>query len=122
MIYITALAVTKVSILVFYLKVFPKRSFRIWVYLLIGLNICYALAYDLVLVFQCSPIDGAWRAWDQEYEAKCISINILGWSAAAINIALDLATIILPLPELLRLSMSIKRKLQIMLMFAVGFL
>ncbi|KAI1852284.1 hypothetical protein JX265_006334 [Neoarthrinium moseri] len=119
--YITSLALTKVSILLFYLKVFPKRSFRICVYILIGLNIAYALGYDLVLIFQCSPIDGAWRSWDGEYNAKCISINILGWSAAAINIALDLGTIILPLPELFQLSMSMKKKVQILLMFAVGF-
>jgi hypothetical protein len=120
--YITALALTKVSILIFYLKVFPKRSFRTCVYILISMNISYAMAYDFALIFQCSPIDGAWRAWDREYEAKRISINILGWSAAAINIALDLATIILPLPQLLELSMSLYKKVQIMLMFAVGFL
>ncbi|KAH8199303.1 hypothetical protein TruAng_006539 [Truncatella angustata] len=121
MLYITALALTKVSILFFYLKVFPKRSFRISAYVLIALNICYALGYDLVLTFQCSPIDGAWLSWDGEYNAKCVSINILGWSAAAINIALDLATIILPLPELFQLSMSWKKKVQILLMFMVGF-
>lgn len=121
MLYITSLALTKVSILFFYLKVFPKRSFRICVYILIGLNICYALGYDLVLVFQCSPINGAWLSWDGEYDAKCVSINILGWSAAAINIALDLATILLPLPELFQLSMSWKKKVQILLMFMVGF-
>lgn len=122
MIYITALAITKVSILFFYLKVFPKRSFRITAYVLIGLNISYAVGYDLVLLFQCAPINGAWLGWDGEYSAQCISINILGWSAAAINIALDLATIILPLPELFQLSMSWKKKLQILLMFTVGFL
>ncbi|KAK9778379.1 hypothetical protein SCAR479_04781 [Seiridium cardinale] len=121
MLYITSLALTKVSILFFYLKVFPKRSFRIGVYILIALNICYALGYDLVLIFQCSPISGAWLSWDGEYEAKCVSINILGWSAAAINIALDLATIVLPLPELFQLSMSWKKKIQILLMFMVGF-
>ncbi|KAH8662479.1 cfem domain-containing protein [Xylariales sp. PMI_506] len=120
LLYITALALTKISILFFYLKVFPKRSFRICTYTLIGLNICYGLGYDLILIFQCHPIQGAWLRWDGEYEATCVSINTLGWSAAAINIFLDLATIILPLPELFRLSMSWKKKAQIILMFAVG--
>jgi hypothetical protein len=122
LLYITALALTKVSILFFYLKVFPKRSVRISVYVLIGLNILYNLSYVLILVFQCNPINGAWLGWTGEYTGKCISINILGWSAAAINIALDLATIILPLPELYRLSMSYKKKAQIMIMFTIGFL
>ncbi|KAK8137908.1 CFEM domain-containing protein [Apiospora sp. TS-2023a] len=121
MIYITSLSLTKVSILCFYLKVFPARSFRNVAYVLIGLNLVYALTYDLLLAFQCQPIDGAWLFWDGEYKAKCISINVLGWSAAGVNIVLDLATIILPLPQLFQLSMSLKKKAQIVLMFAVGF-
>ncbi|KAK7951030.1 CFEM domain protein [Apiospora aurea] len=121
MIYITSLALTKVSILCFYLKVFPARSFRNVAYVLIGLNLVYAITYDFLLAFQCQPIDGAWLFWDGEYKAKCISINVLGWSAAGVNIGLDLATIILPLPSLFQLSMSMKKKAQIVLMFAVGF-
>ncbi|OTA99779.1 hypothetical protein M426DRAFT_324849 [Hypoxylon sp. CI-4A] len=120
-IYIMALALTKVSILLFYLKVFPKRSFRITAQILIGMNLLWAVTYDLLLIFQCQPIDGAWKFWDNEYNAKCISINILGWSAAATNIGFDLAVIVLPLPELFQLSLSLKKRLQIIAMFAVGF-
>ncbi|KAI2464576.1 hypothetical protein F4781DRAFT_425462 [Annulohypoxylon bovei var. microspora] len=120
-IYITALAMTKISILFFYLKVFPKRSFRICAWSLICINLLYALTYDFLLIFQCNPISGAWQSWDGEFESKCISINILGWSAAALNIALDLAVIILPLPALFGLSLSLRKRLQIMAMFAVGF-
>ncbi|OIW22621.1 hypothetical protein CONLIGDRAFT_606681 [Coniochaeta ligniaria NRRL 30616] len=121
MVYVTSLSLTKVSILFFYLKVFPGRGFRYCVYTLIALNVCYAIVFDLLLAFQCNPIPGAWRSWDGTFEAKCISINLLGWSAAAINIVLDLAVITLPLPELFRLSMSLKKKIQIIMMFAVGF-
>ncbi|KAI1776627.1 hypothetical protein F4818DRAFT_411256 [Hypoxylon cercidicola] len=121
LLYITALALTKVSMLFFYLKVFPKKSFRNCTYALIFLNLAYAVTYDLLLIFQCNPISGAWRTWDGEFKAQCISINGLGWSAAAINIALDLAVIALPLPELFRLSLSLRKRLQIIAMFAVGF-
>ncbi|KAI1098890.1 hypothetical protein F4804DRAFT_323539 [Jackrogersella minutella] len=121
LIYITSLALTKVSVLFFYLKVFPKRSFRLCAWALISINLVYAITYDFLLIFQCNPISGAWRFWDGEFEAKCISINVLGWSAAAINIALDLAVIILPLPALFGLSLSLRKRLQIMAMFAVGF-
>ncbi|KAI1505266.1 hypothetical protein F5X99DRAFT_430529 [Biscogniauxia marginata] len=121
MIYIAALSLTKVSILLFYLKLFPKRSFRICTWFLIAANIIYALTYVFLLIFQCNPIQGAWLFWDGEFEAQCLSINVLSWSAAAINILLDLAVIILPLPELFQLSLSLRKKLQIMAMFAVGF-
>ncbi|KAI0388082.1 hypothetical protein F5Y04DRAFT_286980 [Hypomontagnella monticulosa] len=121
LIYITSLALTKVSILFFYLKVFPKRSFRLCCYALIIMNLVYAATYDFLLIFQCDPIPGAWKFWDGEFEAKCISINVLAWSAAAINIALDVAVIVLPLPELFKLSLSLRKRLQIIAMFAVGF-
>ncbi|KAI4860998.1 hypothetical protein F4820DRAFT_83025 [Hypoxylon rubiginosum] len=121
LLYITVLALIKISMLFFYLKVFPKKSFRICTYALILINLVYAVVYDLLLIFQCNPISGAWRTWDGEFEAQCISINGLGWSAAAINIALDLAVIFLPLPELYKLSLSLRKRLQIMAMFAVGF-
>ncbi|KAI1764254.1 hypothetical protein GGR53DRAFT_494441 [Hypoxylon sp. FL1150] len=121
LIYITALALTKISMLFFYLDVFPKKSFRICTYALIVINFTYAVTYDLLLIFQCNPLSGAWRTWDGEFEAQCISVNVLGWSAAAINIALDLAVIVLPLPELYSLSLSLRKRLQIMAMFAVGF-
>lgn len=42
--------------------------------------------------------------------------------AAGLNLVLDLAVLILPLPELARLSMSLRKKLQILAMFCVGFL
>lgn len=42
--------------------------------------------------------------------------------AAALNLALDLAVLILPLTELWKLSMTLRKKLQILSMFCVGFL
>lgn len=120
MLYITSLSVTKVSILFFYLKVFPGQGFRYCVFALIALNVAFAVVYGLLLAFQCRPIAGAWKSWDGTFDAKCININVIGWSAAAINILLDLAVIVLPLPALFRLSMSWKKKIQIVLMFTVG--
>jgi hypothetical protein len=92
------------------------------VYTMIGLNTGYALAFGLAVVFQCQPLDGAWRSWDGEYQANCVNINYLGWSGAAVNIFFDIATLVLPLQVLAQLSMSMRKKIQILAMFAVGFL
>lgn len=91
-------------------------------WILIGLNVAYFIAFELVSIFQCTPIEGAWRAWDKEFPAKCNNINMQGWMAAILNIVLDVATLCLPLWELYKLSLSRKKKIQIMLMFSVGFL
>ncbi|RYP16733.1 hypothetical protein DL765_004969 [Monosporascus sp. GIB2] len=121
-IYVTSLGLTKVSILLFYLTVFPKRSFRLWAHALIVANVMYAVVFSCLLAFQCRPIAGAWLAWDREFEAECISLNVIGWSGAAANIALDVATLALPMPQLFALSMSRRKKVQIIGMFALGFI
>ncbi len=116
------LSLTKASILLFYLTVFPKRSFRAAARLLIAGNAAYAVVFGCLMLFQCRPVSGAWRAWDDADGAQCISINMIGWSGATANIALDLATLALPMPELVALSMSRRKKVQIIGMFALGFL
>ncbi|KAF7558016.1 hypothetical protein G7Z17_g316 [Cylindrodendrum hubeiense] len=121
LLYLGVLPVTKISILLFYLKIFPGAGFRIACFIFIGLNVAYFIAFELVSIFQCTPIEGAWRAWDKEFPAECRNINMQGWMAAIINIVLDLGTLILPLRELWRLNMSWRKKIQIILMFCVGF-
>ncbi|GJC80387.1 hypothetical protein ColLi_03225 [Colletotrichum liriopes] len=122
LLYLGALPVTKISILLFYLKIFPKREIKLGCWVLIGLNVVYFIVFELISIFQCTPVEGAWRAWDKEFPAKCNNINIQGWAAAIANILLDLATLILPLRELYNLSLSTKKKVMVMMMFCVGFL
>ncbi|RSL98397.1 hypothetical protein CEP52_010355 [Fusarium oligoseptatum] len=97
----------------------PISQVGCWI--LIGLNVAYFIAFELVSIFQCTPIEGAWKAWDKEFPAKCNNINMQGWMAAIFNIVLDVGTLCLPLWELYKLSLSRKKKIQIMLMFSVGF-
>ncbi|EFQ32463.1 CFEM domain-containing protein [Colletotrichum graminicola M1.001] len=119
--YLGALPVTKISILLFYLKIFSKKEIRLGCWVLLGLNIAYLIVFELTCVFQCRPVEGAWKGWDGEFPAKCNNINAQGWAAAIANIALDLATLLLPLRELYSLSLSLKKKLMVMMMFCVGF-
>jgi hypothetical protein len=120
--YAVGLAISKISILLFYLRVFPQQTFRYMVFVMISLNAMYAIGFSLAVILQCSPVDGAWRSWDGEYKAKCFNVNYLGWSGAGANIFFDVTTLILPLPVLAQLTMSTRKKLQVFSMFAVGFL
>ncbi|KAI1343544.1 hypothetical protein F5Y15DRAFT_236005 [Xylariaceae sp. FL0016] len=119
--YLFIISFTKVSVLVFYLRIFPRKAFRVWAWILIAANIALGLAFVLSTVFQCTPINGAWVNWDGAFEGKCRDVGLIAWLAAGSSIVLDVATISLPLPELWRLNMARKKRIQIMLMFAVGF-
>lgn len=122
LIYLSALPLTKISILLFYLRIFPRRGFKYGVYTLLVANIMYLIAFELVSIWQCQPLRGAWKRWDGEFRCKCNNINLQGWTSASINILFDLCILGLPLPEIYRLSLSNKKKFQVMLMFCLGIL
>ncbi|KAL2870903.1 uncharacterized protein BJX67DRAFT_389799 [Aspergillus lucknowensis] len=118
--YLTGIALTKISILCFYLRVFPRREFRIAVYAAIGVNIAYIIVFVLISVFQCRPVHGAWHRWDEEHEFQCNNINAQGWASAAINMILDIFVMALPLRELYHLNLSWRKKAFVMCMFSLG--
>ena len=118
--YLTSIALTKISILLFYLRIFPNRDFRRWVYVVLALCTLYILSFIPVTIFQCLPVHLAWERWDGQHRGRCVNLNAEGWSSAAFNIIFDLLVICLPLRELSKLAMSRRRKAGIMLMFLGG--
>ncbi|KAI3330414.1 hypothetical protein F4824DRAFT_478521 [Ustulina deusta] len=121
LLYQAGLPFTRISILCFYLKIFPQKHIRWTSFVLIGINAANLIIFVAATVFQCSPIYGAWTFWDGSFEGHCNNIHLQSWLQAAFNIALDLMTIILPLPSLAKLSTSRGRKIRIIFMFALGF-
>ncbi|ODH47291.1 hypothetical protein GX48_06632 [Paracoccidioides brasiliensis] len=116
--YFATINITKVSILFFYLRIFPYQNFRIASWIVMGITIAYCLALILAALFQCTPVDMAWKNWDGEHQsARCSNINLISWISAAVNIVLDVVIIAMPAWELFGLSLSMKKKLQILLMF-----
>ncbi|PGH00426.1 hypothetical protein GX51_05834 [Blastomyces parvus] len=119
-IYFSALIPTKLSLHFFYLRIFPKRSFRIAIYVVMAVTLAYGIVFIIVSVFQCSPIKLAWLRWDGETPGRCNNINLQGWTSAAFNIVLDLVTLALPLRELSKMDLWRKKKIHICIMFSVG--
>lgn len=120
--YLGSLTMIRISILCFYLRIFPQRTFRRIVYVVIAGNAAYGISFISVSIFQCIPVQGAWTRWDGVLEAKCVNINAVVWTCAAINIALDFLVLILPMRDLARLAMPWDRKIYVLLVFCLGFL
>ncbi|KAI4936724.1 uncharacterized protein J4E92_001448 [Alternaria infectoria] len=75
------------------------------------------------MMFQCQPISFFWDGWKGETSGRCtVDVRLFGFIRGAIEIMLDVAILSLPLPMLARLQMSWKKKVQIISMFAVGFI
>lgn len=116
------LPLTKISILCFYLRIFPERRFRIVTYFVIGLNLSYLVVFILISVFQCRPQPGAWLQWDGEGNYQCNNINAQSWAAAIFNMVLDIIVMVLPLRQLYQLNLSMRKKSYVMCMFGLGIL
>ncbi|KAH7094750.1 hypothetical protein FB567DRAFT_586104 [Paraphoma chrysanthemicola] len=111
---------SRFAFLLLYLRIFPRESFRRWVFAAMGLNFFYWSFFQFSNLFQCHPMWMVWEGWDGEHEGSCWNINKLMLSAAGYTIVLDLIVMVLPLGELLQLQLSKKRKLGVMAIFVVG--
>ncbi|KAJ4983425.1 CFEM domain-containing protein [Stagonosporopsis vannaccii] len=120
--YVLALGISKISILCFYLRVFPHKSFRRIIYGVMGLAVAYTVAFFFATTLQCIPVSHAWNQWDGLHQGRCNDIHLQGWVAAGINIVLDVIVMVLPLKHLAGLNMNLRRKLMVMAMFSVGII
>lgn len=89
---------------------------------MIAFNAAYLITFVLITIFQCTPIDGAWLRWDGTHSYTCNNENAQSWAAAILNMILDIVTMVLPLPELYRLNLSVRKKISVMAMFCLGIL
>lgn len=120
--YLSAIALTKISILLFYLRIFPNKTFRRLVHATLAVCTLYMVGFIPATILQCIPIRIAWQHWDGQHRGKCINLNLEGWMSAALNIIFDIIVLCLPLRELSKLAMSRRKKAGIMLMFLGGSL
>src|SRR5690349_7083994 len=97
---------TKLAILMLYLRLFPSKPFRRVCLATIGLCVVYIPTFVFSVVFHCTPIKFGWVGWAREVEGHCINFNAFAWAHAIINIVFDLWVILLPVPQLLKLSLG----------------
>lgn len=88
-----------------------------------GITVCHSIGFELALIFGCKPIHATWTGWMKEEPINyCMNQNAFIYSGAGTNIAIDLAVLSIPLPQLFKLKLSLRRKLFLVAIFSVGFL
>jgi hypothetical protein len=116
--YVTTIGFIKISILFFYLRVFPKKSLRLAIWATMAFCGVGALSFALVTIFQCHPIIYTWEKGLAG--GRCVNYNSVAWANAAINIFQDIIIILLPMNELRHLQLNKKKKAGMYAMFGVG--
>lgn len=79
------------------------------------------IAFLLSQIFQCIPIQYNWQSWKGDFGSHtCVEVNTLVITAAAFAIAQDVIILSLPLPLLIGLHASWRKKAAIIFMFSLG--
>jgi hypothetical protein len=115
--YKLVLCLTKVSFVVFYLRIFPSKRFHQLCFVTMGVIVIGVVGFVFATVFQCVPVAGS---WNKTLHSKCIDNSWFRWWWAGYNTVTDLWVFLMPMPLLARLQLDLVRKIGVMLMFALG--
>jgi hypothetical protein len=120
--YLLMVALIKLSLLFFYMRIFPSVLVRRLLWGTIIFTALYGILFFLIGLFLCSPVNYFWLSWDKEHHGHCLSQNALSWTNSTIGIAIDLWMISIPLVQIRNLKLDFKRKLGVALMLLLGTL
>lgn len=117
----TSILSLKVSVLCFYLHLFPDRKFRISCCVVLGVMVVGGTGFILFDVFQCIPVSAAWTL-QHSADAKCVKLSIVAISGASFNVLSEIAIFILPMPVLKTLQLKARKKVGVMVLLGLGLL
>ncbi|KAI1389506.1 uncharacterized protein F4822DRAFT_427855 [Hypoxylon trugodes] len=121
-IYTVAILCIKLSLLCFYYRLFGMfgNFWRMSLFLGGFLTVGHTISAWISLAIMCRPISAIWDQYLGIVQAKCIDIKAAYISYASINIPLDILILVIPIPQILKLQMSMRKKLQICTLFSLG--
>ncbi|KAI9867710.1 MAG: hypothetical protein M1813_008510 [Trichoglossum hirsutum] len=116
--YNLTLTLTKISILLQYLRVFPGRPIRRACYILFAIVIVTGIWTIGTGILTCVPI--AYN-WDHSIKGgRCLPLKPLWFANATLNIVTDLSILVVPMPVLKSLVLPKKQKIGLFIVFALG--
>ncbi|KAF7506482.1 hypothetical protein GJ744_011732 [Endocarpon pusillum] len=118
--YITGLTLVKLSVLMFYARVFRTvQAYRIALWIIGFTLVAWCIIMNFVVLFGCKPIQ---KSWDPSIPGHCLDGQKDFIGAAIPNVLTDLILLILPIPILWHLKLSVYRKIGLIGIFAAGYL
>ncbi|KAI3337158.1 hypothetical protein HD806DRAFT_475858 [Xylariaceae sp. AK1471] len=111
----------KLAVLAFLWRIFPTPTVKIGCIILSSLSIAWAISVQIMSFLQCRPL----RAfWDRELqtlpETQCLDFVLCYLGTAIANSFIDLATLALPIQEILKLRISRPKKIGVCGIFLLG--
>lgn len=119
-VYYAAMATVKQSYLFFYLRIFPHKEFKTWVWVCMFLVFGYWAGSMLQIFLICSPFEMNWNPTVPG--GHCASYNVAFTTIGCVNMVTDLIIMLLPIPFIRKLQMAIGTKIGLYVIFSIGLL
>ncbi|KAF7923594.1 hypothetical protein EAE99_006853 [Botrytis elliptica] len=123
LLYVITMAITKVSIGVYFLRLANKR-YQFWIiYSVMAIAVLVSMAYFIFVLLQCQPISYFWNMFDNG-SGFCLSTSTranVTYAHAAMSALTDWAYGILPITFVWKMKMNPRTKLSVVLILSLGF-
>ncbi|KAI4094204.1 MAG: hypothetical protein LQ339_007547 [Xanthoria mediterranea] len=122
--YTVLVTTTKISILLFYRRVFMNQAtstrFRVAWYAIAVWALLWGISTFFAAAFQCSPASFYWSKYTHKTQGTCMDLRILLLVTASLNIVTDVALLILPMPVVWNLNIERSQKFAVSGIFLLG--
>lgn len=122
--YFSLVSAAKLSILLLYRRLFTgtsPASFLRFVTALATIIVLFWIATTLATIFTCWPIQWSWIS-SLSPAPYCFNFNIFWFATGLIEALLDICLIVLPVRMVVKLQMSLKKRISLVAVFMLGIL
>ncbi|KAJ4312731.1 hypothetical protein N0V84_009793 [Fusarium piperis] len=119
--YSYAIGLSKLSILLFYRRIFKQSAIRIPIQLMLGITAIWLILRTFMVIFHCIPVQAY---WDQSIKNATCNINDTQFffGTCLTHFLMDIIILALPVIEVFKLRLRLGQKFAITALFVVGFI
>ncbi|KAI1400530.1 hypothetical protein F4819DRAFT_497238 [Hypoxylon fuscum] len=119
---VLSLVFTKLSIVLFYRRIFRGKAFSLLSSILLGVISIWGVSFFFATLFECMPVHAVWQTLfgTPEHQVYCYDAVPMFIATAITNMIVDIAILALPIPFVWRLNMPVKQKVAVSSVFLLG--
>ncbi|CAO1601782.1 hypothetical protein XANCAGTX0491_005418 [Xanthoria calcicola] len=114
------LGLVKISILLFYRRIFAVRPFKAASAVMMTTVACWAVAFTSAMAAQCNPVPYFWESFEIDYPKNCLDVQKMYQALAWSDLALDILVLALPIPVVASLQLPWRTKIKVIDILMLG--
>ncbi len=119
LVYNTGLSLVKMSVLIFYIRIFGSvQAYKVAFWILGAIILGWYIAVTLLALFNCVPLN---KLWNPSISGHCVSQHSAFLGATISNFIVDFMILFLPMPMLWQLHLETSRKIGLVAVFTAGY-